>query len=141
MRAIDELKGFIIAYQLYREDKRITLPMISKRAKRFVMDLEGSSYFADLIREDIDELLIARNTLLNPVEEAKDFEDISLLPYYGSYGYGYEVISSKKLAIAYGLFIKGIIAALDGKAVFSANQIEKWRKDYKVKLDGLVSID
>ena len=103
------------------------------------MDLEGSSYFADLIRENIDELLIARNTLLNPVEEAKDFEDISLLPYYGSYGY--EVISSKKLAIAYGLFIKGIIAALDGKVVFSANQIEKWRKDYKVKLDGLVSID
>ena len=139
MRAIDELKGFIIAYQLYREDKRITLPMISKRAKRFVMELEGSSYFADLIREAIDGLLIARNTLLNPVEEAKDFEDISLLPYYGSYGY--EVISSKKLAIAYGLFIKGIIAALDGKAVFSANQIEKWRKDYKVKLDGLVSID
>lgn len=100
---------------------------IEAAARRYVRELNNNA----LIVEDLDALLIARNALLNPTEEAKDFAQIAVV--------GNEIIDdgAKRMAIVYAIFIKAIIAELNGKAICTAAQIQEWRERYGVKLEGL----
>lgn len=104
-----------------------TRKAIEAAARRYVRELNNNA----LIVEDLDALLIARNALLNPTEEAKDFAQIAIV--------GNEIVDdgAKRMAKVYALFIKGIIAELNGKAICTAAQIQEWRERYGVKLEGL----
>lgn len=105
---------------------------IQAQAARYVRELDnGSKHFNALIVEDLDALLIARNAILSPTNEAKDFAQIAII--------GNEIIEdeAKRQAKVYALFIKAIIAELNGKAICTAAQVEQWRERYGVKLEGL----
>lgn len=104
-----------------------TRKAIEATARRYVREQNNNA----LIVEDLDALLIARNALLNPTDEAKDFAQIAIA--------GNEIIDvgAKRMAKVYALFIKGIIAELNGKAICTAAQIQEWREQYGVKLEGL----
>lgn len=107
---------------------------IEATARRYVRELDnGSKHFCDLITDDFDALLIARNAMLNPVDEAKDFAKIAII--------GNEIIDdgAKRMAKVCTLFIKAIIVELNGKAICTAAQIQEWRERYGVKLEGLRS--
>ncbi|MCR4918229.1 MAG: hypothetical protein K5928_00210 [Prevotella sp.] len=104
-----------------------TRKAIEAAARRYVRELNNNA----LIVEDLDALLIARNALLNPTEEAKDFAQIAIV--------GNEIIDdgAERMAKVYAIFIKAIIATLNGKAICTAAQIQEWRERYGVKLEGL----
>lgn len=105
---------------------------IEATARRYVRELDnGSKHFCELITDDLDALLIARNAMLNPVDEAKDFAQIAIV--------GNEIIDdgAKRMAKVCTLFIKAIIVELNGKAICTAAQIQEWRERYGVKLEGL----
>ena len=105
---------------------------IEATARRYVRELDnGSKHFCELITDDLDALLIARNAMLNPVDEAKDFAQIAIV--------GNEIIDdgAKRMAKVCTLFIKAIVVELNGKAICTAAQIQEWRERYGVKLEGL----
>lgn len=110
------------------KNPRATRKEIQAQAARYVRELDSK---AALMVEDIDALLIARNAILSPTDQAKDFADIAIV--------GNEIVEdgAKRQAQVYAIFIKAIIAALNGKAICTAAQVEQWRERYGIKLDGL----
>lgn len=134
---------------------------ITEAARRYVRELDGGKHFNALIIDDVERLLKNRGLLKKQIEIHEDLLKESTIIFNDTDGHavnnddyivsgtdGHEVeikaletapdyIAAERKVKIYAIFIKAIIAELNGKAICAAAQIQEWRERYGVKLEGL----
>lgn len=119
---------------------------ITEAARRYVRELDGGKHFNALIIDDVERLLKNRGLLKKQIEIHEDLLKESTIIFNDTDGHEVEIkaletapdyIAAERKVKIYAIFIKAIIAELNGKAICTAAQIQEWRERYGVKLEGL----
>ena len=134
---------------------------ITEAARRYVRELDGGKHFNALIIDDVERLLKNRGLLKKQIEIHEDLLKESTIIFNdtddhavnnddyivsGTDGHEVEIkaletapdyIAAERKVKIYAIFIKAIIAELNGKAICTTAQIQEWRERYGVKLEGL----
>lgn len=119
---------------------------ITEAARRYVRELDGGKHFNALIIDDVERLLKNRGLLKKQIGIHEDLLKESTIIFNDTDGHEVEIkaletapdyIAAERKVKIYAIFIKAIIAELNGKAICTAAQIQEWRERYGVKLEGL----